>query len=143
MAHDDAAAGRADAAGATRQPTPTATEPWLDAEKLDAYRVSLEFQALMPALMPQRGCAALRDQLERASSSISLNLAEGAGRTAPADKARFYAIARGSAMESAAALDVLLVRGVADPVLCRRGRGLLVRVVQMLTRLIARMQQCP
>ena len=39
----------------------------LDAEKLDAYRVALEFQAMAGQLVPKRGCAELRDQLERAS----------------------------------------------------------------------------
>jgi four helix bundle protein len=138
MTHDRSAAARA--ATAPVQLARAADEPLLDAEKLDAYRVALEFQTLIAALVPRRGSASLRDQLERASSSVSLNLAEGAGRTAPADKARFYAIARGSAMECAAVLDVLLARGVADAAVCRRGRGLLVRVVQMLTKLISAMQ---
>ena len=39
-----------------------------------------------------------------------LNTAEGAGRTGAADKARFFAMARGSAMECAAILDVLRPR---------------------------------
>jgi len=40
---------------------------------------------------------ALRDQLDRVSVSIVLNIAEGAGRFSPPDKGRFYSIARGSA----------------------------------------------
>ena len=58
----------------------------LDAEKLDAYRVALEFQAVACQLVPKRGYSELRDQLERASISIVLNTAEGCGRTSPADK---------------------------------------------------------
>jgi hypothetical protein len=46
----------------------------LDAEKLDAYRVALEFQAAAVGLVPKRGCAELRDQLDRASISIVLNI---------------------------------------------------------------------
>jgi four helix bundle protein len=111
----------------------------LDAEKLDAYRVALEFQALAGQLVPKRGCSELREQLERASISIVLNTAEGCGRTSPADKARFYAMARGSATESAAILDVLWARGFVDARLRARARSLLVRIVQMLTRLQARM----
>jgi len=53
----------------------------LDAEKLDAYRVALEFQAVACQLVPKRGYSELRDQLERASISIVLNTAEGCGRT--------------------------------------------------------------
>ena len=77
----------------------------LDFEKLDAYRVALEFQALAVQLVPKRGCAELRDQLDRASISIVLNIAEGCGRRSPADKGRFYSMARGSATECAAILD--------------------------------------
>ena len=89
--------------------------------------------------MPKRGCAELRDQLDRASISIVLNIAEGCGRRSPADKARFYSMARGSATECAAILDLLGVRGLVDDRLRKRARALLVRVVQMLTRLVARM----
>ena len=60
----------------------------LDAEKLDAYRIALEFQAIAAQLTPKRGCAELRDQLDRASISIVLNIAEGCGRRSPADKDR-------------------------------------------------------
>ena len=111
----------------------------LDAEKLDVYRVALEFQALAVQLVPKRGCSELRDQLDRASISIVLNIAEGCGRRSPADKGRFYSMARGSATECAAILDLLGVRGVVDDRLRKRARALLVRVVQMLTRLAARM----
>ena len=105
----------------------------LDAEKLDCYRLAVEFQALASRLLPRRGCSSLRDQLDRASISIALNIAEGAGRFSPADKARFYAIARGSATECAAIVDVMLSRGLAPAPTCRRARSLLVRIVQMLT----------
>jgi hypothetical protein len=39
----------------------------LDAEKLDVYRIALEFQAIAGQLVPKRGFAELRDQLDRAS----------------------------------------------------------------------------
>jgi len=107
-----------------------------DFEKLDCYQVALEFNALSGRLVP-RGHRELRDQLTRARLSIVLNCAESAGRTAPADKAHFIAIARGSAMECAAIVDVLLSSGIAGIGICRDARRLLVRVVQMLTRLEA------
>ena len=77
----------------------------LDAEKLDAYRIALEFQAIAGQLIPKRGFAELRDQLDCASVSIVLNVAEGCGRRSPGDKGRFYAMARGSATACAAILD--------------------------------------
>jgi four helix bundle protein len=111
----------------------------LDAEKLDCYRLAVEFQALATRLLPKRGHGSLRDQLDRASISIALNIAEGAGRFSPRDKAHFYAIARGSATECAAIVDAISSRGLSSTSLSRQARGLLVRVVQMLSRLNARM----
>jgi len=61
-------------------------------ERLDVYRASIDFLAIadqIASTFPQ-GRSYLRDQLRRAASSISLNIAEGAGEFAPADKARFY-----------------------------------------------------
>ena len=48
----------------------------LDAEKLDCYRLAVDFQALAARLLPKRGQSNLRDQLDRASVSIVLNIAE-------------------------------------------------------------------
>lgn len=112
----------------------------LDAERLDVYRVALEFHALAGALPLGRGLRDLRDQLDRASTSIVLNIAEGAGRRGGPDRARFFAIARGSATECAAILDIVRARALAPPMVTTRGRSLLVRIVQMLTRLCQRLE---
>lgn len=109
--------------------------PWLDPDRLDVYRLALEFQILAAHLCRTRGIGALRDQLDRASCSVVLNIAEGAGRTAPLEKAHFYTIARGSSTECCAILDLLAARGLARPADCRRGRALLARIVSMLVRL--------
>jgi four helix bundle protein len=114
----------------------------LDAEKLRVYQLAVEFQTLAVGLVPrQRGVllATLRDQLDRASVSIVLNIAEGAGRFSPPDKARFYAIARGSATECGALVDLLLARRLVSAPTHQAARGLVVRIVQMLTRLAASM----
>ena len=56
--------------------TSVATErPLLDHERLDCYAVALEFAGLVPALT-HGARSSLRDQLERASASICLNIAE-------------------------------------------------------------------
>ena len=109
-------------------------------QRFDVYRVALEFHGLVPSLVPRRGFASLRDQIDRASASILLNIAEGSGRFSRSDKAQFYLIARGSAMESAAVLDILLSRDVITAGVYHHGHGLLIRVTQMLTRLVQRMQ---
>jgi four helix bundle protein len=67
--------------------------------------------------------------------SIPLNIAEGSGKTAAADRARFHAIARGSALECAAILDVLLLLGAAASDDVEMGKALLSRVVAMLSKM--------
>jgi four helix bundle protein len=128
-----------DGARASAAPGAPAAEPLLDAERLDVYRVALEFHALAGRLVLGRGFRELRDQLDRASTSIVLNIAEGAGRRGAADRARFFAIARGSATECAAIFDIVRARQLALPTVTSRGRSLLVRVVQMLARLCQRL----
>jgi four helix bundle protein len=117
------------AAGSERSPV-------LDAEKLVAYRLALQLQVLVATLIPARH-RVLADQLERASLSVVLNIAEAAGRRSRKDKRRFVAIARGSAMETAAAIDVLRLRRLGPEGSCASARSLALRVVQVLTKLDA------
>jgi four helix bundle protein len=106
----------------------------LDLDRLDAYRVSLEFQAVASAVLAGvRG--ELRSQLDRASLSVVLNVAEGFGRRDGAGRRHFYSIARGSALECAAILDVMAGRAGIKLDDLRRGRALLVRITAMLTKL--------
>ncbi|HEY8040138.1 MAG TPA: four helix bundle protein [Polyangiaceae bacterium] len=111
--------------------------PLLDFERLDVYRCAIEFLALAVRVAGQlpRGQADLRDQLRRASTSIPLNIAEASGKTGAADRARFHAIARGSALECAAILDVLLLYGAATANDVAEGKLLLSRIVAMLTKM--------
>ena len=53
-----------------------------------------------------------KDQLERASFSVALNIAEGSGRFSKADKRNFYIIARRSSLECAAILDIMCDKGL-------------------------------
>jgi four helix bundle protein len=106
----------------------------LELDGLDVYRVSLEFQALVPAIIGNaRG--ELRSQLDRAALSITLNIAEGSGRRHGPDRRRFYSIARGSTLECVAILDVLAGRAQLSLSDLRRGRSLLARITAMLTKL--------
>jgi four helix bundle protein len=110
-----------------------ADEPQLDASKLHCYQVALELHTQCSVLVSVLN-RVVRDQLERASLSTVLNTAEAAGRRSRRDKARYYAIARGSATEVAALLDVLERRHLASPAAIVTARRLAIRVVQMLTR---------
>jgi len=107
-------------------------------QKLDVYQRSIEFLTLTHRVRGRlpKGHADLADQIRRAAQSIPQNIAEGCGRTTRADKARHYTIARGSAMESAAHLDVMRADELIDPELYARGIEVLERIVAMLTKLI-------
>jgi four helix bundle protein len=111
------------------------TEPFLPCERLDVYRVALEFRQSLGILDTVRNISALRDQIIRASDSIVLNIAEGAGRIARADKRRHYSYALGSAMECGAALALLHANGAIRTEAYEIRRMMIIRVIQMLYRL--------
>jgi four helix bundle protein len=86
--------------------------PYFDHEKPQVCQESLAFVAwLEPKMQKLAKTIAVRDQLDRASTSMVLNLAEGNGKFTLPDGCRFFDIARGSALECAAALDVLVAKG--------------------------------
>jgi four helix bundle protein len=106
---------------------------YFDHEKLDVYREAIAFCAWTGDLLSSIAAkAAAKDQLDRASTSIPLNVAEGNGKFSNKDRARFLEIARGSALECAAALDVLVARKLAMPDQIDGAKENLVRIVQML-----------
>jgi four helix bundle protein len=109
----------------------------LSFQKLDVYRCSIEFvaQSAEIAKAVPRGHAELRDQLRRAALSVPLNIGEAAGRASDADAARHFSIARGSAMECAAVLDVLRALSLVSEASYQEASGTLARVVAMLTKL--------
>ena len=80
--------------------------------------------------------AKLRDEALRAAKGMCLNIAEGAGRATRADKARAYTIARGEAVECAAALEISALLGDARAEDSARVAVLANSVIAMLTRLI-------
>lgn len=107
-------------------------------ERLDAYRLAVEFLAVAEVLTRRlpRTKGQLGDQLARASEGIVLRIAEGAGaELKSADQKRYFRSARGSALECAAVLDICRVRRIGSVAQLEQGRALLVRIVQMLTRL--------
>ena len=110
----------------------------LSFQKLDVYKASIEFLALTRDIIRHlpRGHSDLADQLRRSAQSTPQNIAEGAGRSSPADKARHYAIARGEAMESACTLDVMKTLEIIDAGRHGRGLELLERIVAMLSKMV-------
>ena len=72
------------------------------------YHLAVKFYHLAEALTLPRH---LKDQLQRAASSVVPNLAEGAGRSTKPDQRRFFHIAFGSLRESQAVLDLAPQKG--------------------------------
>ena len=83
---------------------------YLDHEKLDVYQVAVEFVIIADGIVEQlpRGRGYLSDQLQRAALSIALNIAEGAGEYSSDEKIRFYRMAKRSATECAAIVNICL-----------------------------------
>jgi len=115
---------------------------YFDHEKLDVYREAIAFCAWTGDLLNSISAkAAAKDQLDRASTSIPLNIAEGNGKFSGKDRARFLEIARGSALECAAALDVLVARKLAVSEQVESAKENLVRIVQMLMGMLRRFSE--
>jgi len=110
---------------------------YFDHEKWDVYQASLELVILISDIVEQlpRGKAYLADQLQRAGTSVPLNIAEGAGEDSLSEKARFYRMAKRSAAECASILDVCQRLKLLDEQRYVDGRKLLLRIVAMLTKM--------
>jgi len=106
-------------------------------ERLDVYQLSIQFVAAAIAVSERipRGYASLADQLRRAAMSIPLNIAEGVGKASKAEQARFHAVARGSAMECGAILDVVRVLRVESSDSLDQAKEMVVRIVGMLSKM--------
>ncbi len=118
------------------QPT---QEAWFDHEKLEVYRESIAFIAWLSTVLEAAArIGDIKDQLDRASNSIPLNIAEGNGKYSPKDRCRFFDIAHGSALECAAGLDVPVAKGKLTPENIRPGKERLQHIVRMLMGLIKR-----
>lgn len=106
-------------------------------EKLDVYHLAISYVAWVyekaDGLTGNHRSA--RDQWLRASQSIPLNIAEGNGKTADADRRRYFEIARGSAMECAAIQDVLVAGKALDESESKGRKAELDRISAMLSRL--------
>ena len=115
-----------------------------DHEKLDAYQLQLGFIRWTSDLLDElrevkhRRIAETLDQLDRASLSVLLNMAEGNGRRASQQRVRFFDDARGSATECAACLDALVAKRATGVERVVAGKILLLRVVSILSKLIER-----
>jgi four helix bundle protein len=110
---------------------------YFDHERLQAYQTSLDFiRWREPILERLPKNAAVFGQLDRARTSIPLNIAEGNAKFTPVDKCKFFDIAHGSMVECAACLDVLFLKRAFSANELDEGKKLLSGAVALIIGLI-------
>jgi four helix bundle protein len=107
-------------------------------EKLHAYQAALRFGEHVYTVCQRKGGirASLKDQLERATESIVLNIAEGNGKKSAAERRRFFESARASAFECAAIVDLLRIQSIITTDHASEMKLLLQRTASMLSGLM-------
>ncbi len=116
-------------------PSPSGNpSPVLPHHKLIVYGVARDL--LLAVRAAEIRDAKLRDEALRSAKSAALNCAEGAGRVSRADKARAFTVARGEAVEAAAAVEIAALCGEARLEAVREVARLADRLVALLTGLV-------
>jgi len=114
----------------------TTPKPLFDHEKLIAYQRSIQFVAWSSLLLEKLlSKLSVSDQLDRASTSVPLDIAEGNAKNTAPDRCRYFDTARGSALECAACLDVLLANGKCSVEQIQGGKEILHDTVSLLVGL--------
>jgi four helix bundle protein len=110
---------------------------YFDHEKLQAYQSSLQFVRWSePIIEKLPKTAAVYAQLDRARTSIPLNIAEGNAKFTPTDKCKYFDIAHGSVVECAACLDLLFIKHTLTEAEFDEGKTILSEIVGLLIGLI-------
>lgn len=106
-------------------------------EKLIVYQHSIAWLTTADEIIQNlpKGNYCIANQLHRASISIPLNIAEGAGKTSMRDKKRFYSIARGSTLECAAILDTIQILKLIDSLKIFNAKSKLYEIACILSKL--------
>lgn len=119
----------------------TRSDVFFSHEKLDVYQVALQFVAKTEEMCcGMSGRQDLVDRLDKVSTSIVLNIAEGNGRFTAIDHARFLGMAHSATVQSAATLDLAVARRAVDASRTNEGRQLLERISAMLTAMVGRVK---
>ena len=108
----------------------------LDHERLIVYQRALTFISWSSVLNKEIGPSGdVRNQLDRASTSVPLNIAEGNGKFSIRDRIKYLDIAYGSALECSACLDVMVAKSAAAPGRVAEGKQIIEEIVNRLVRL--------
>jgi len=102
-------------------------------EKLDVYKKAKDFYSEIRCFLKKKKVDPVSaNQLNRASLSIALNIAEGSGRFSPRDRKNFFIISRSSIFECIAILDILKDDGV----LSENDYGLFYEQAEVLSKML-------
>ena len=108
--------------------------------KLDIFSVSKDFVLAcykMTKSLPAEEKFGIISQIRRAALSVHLNIAEGCSRKSPAERKRFYEIARGSLVEVDTAFGIAVeLEYVSNENLEETG-SLIKRCFQMISKMIS------
>lgn len=108
----------------------------LDHERLIVYQRAISFITWSSVLNKEIGPSGdVRNQLDRASTSVPLNIAEGNGKFSIRDRIKYLDIAYGSALECSACLDVVVAKSAAAPMRVAEGKQIIEEIVSRLVRL--------
>ena len=109
----------------------------LDHEKLEVYKGLPRIHHMDDRDFGSTACQCIRSKSTgSASTSVPLNIAEGNGKFTSPDRCRFFDNARGSALESAACLDVMVAKKFVSASEIETGKEMAVKIVSMLFGLI-------
>ena len=104
-----------------------------DHENLRVYTEAINFDSWVNIFLdriPKR--SAIDNQLDRATTSIVLNIAEGNGKFTSPDRCKHFDIARGSSLECAACLDIAISKELTTTEETSAGKEMLLSIVSML-----------
>ena len=107
--------------------------------KLDVFQVSKAFALACykeTKSFPSDERFCMVQQIRRAALSVHLNVAEGCSRKSPAERKRFYEIARGSINEIDAALDIAAALGYTTKEKLAELGKLMIRSFQLISKMI-------
>jgi len=105
-------------------------------EDLDAYQAGLQLIVWLESMTAGLSCSTdLLSKLDKSTTAIVLNIAEGNGRFTGTDQAKFLGIAYKSTVQSASLVDLATANGAPDVSRVQEGRLLLRRIAAMLTSL--------
>lgn len=117
-----------------------------DLKKLEVWKKAVSLTEIIYSLtksFPQHEQYGLRSQIERSSSSISCNLAEGQGYAGifPNQEIHFYAIANGSAYEVRAQIELIYRVGYVNLETYQQLEKEICEIIKMIFAMIKRLKR--